>query len=90
MVMATSTNSYSFCSKCIHFTQSDTVSSKHPNCNLFKTHPLFKEWQDVDFIGKEICGDKGKYFISGKNMTLYEQNTSLFPTLKYKKGRARP
>jgi len=90
MVMTTSTNSYSFCSTCIHFTQSDSVSSRQPNCNLFKTHPLFVDRQDVDFIGKEICGDKGKYFISGVNMTVYEQNTKLFPTLKYKKGRTRP
>ena len=85
--MTTSTNSYSFCSKCIHFTQSDSASSRHPNCNLFKKHPLFKDIQDVDFIGKEICSDKGKYFISGGNMTLYEQNMSLFPKLKYKRDR---
>ena len=88
--MTTSTNSYSFCSSCIHFTQTGSVSSRHPNCNLFKKHPLFKDRQDVDFIGKEICSDKGKYFISGGNMTLYEQNTKLFPILKYKKGRGRP
>ncbi len=88
--MTTSTNSYSFCSSCIHFTQTGSVPSRHPNCNLFKEHPLFKDRPDVDFIGKEICSDKGKYFISGVNMTLYEQNTKLFPTLKYKKGRARP
>jgi hypothetical protein len=40
--------------------------------------------QDVDFLGKEICGEKGKYFISGTKldkdgeMTIYEQNTQLF------------
>ena len=89
MVMTTSTNSYSFCSKCIHFTQSDSVSSIQPNCNLFKKHPLFVDRHDVDFIGKEICSDKGKYFISGGNMTVYEQNTALFPKMKNKRGMSR-
>jgi hypothetical protein len=76
------TNSYPFCPNCIHFTK--TGSTKTPNCDLFKTHPLYKDMQDVDFLGKEICGEKGKYFISGTKldkdgeMTIYEQNTQLF------------
>jgi hypothetical protein len=73
------TASYPFCPDCIHYTK--TVNT--PNCNLFRTHPLFKDRIDVDSIGKEICSEKGKYFISvGKkgttNMTLYEDKTKLF------------
>ena len=80
MMWATATtSSYSFCPNCIHYTK--TINT--PNCNLFKIHPLFKDRIDVDSIGKEICSEKGKYFISGgkkgsTNMTLYEQNTKLF------------
>ena len=68
--------SYPFCPNCIHYTK--TINT--PNCNLFKTHPLFNNRIDVDLIGNS---EKGKYFISGgkkgtTNMTLYEQNTKLF------------
>jgi hypothetical protein len=61
-------DSYSFCPNCIHFTAeinkiSDIHSPKKPRCNLFKSHPLFKDRIDVDLIGKEICTIKGKYFI---------------------------
>jgi hypothetical protein len=77
--MMGATASYPFCPNCIHYTK--TINA--PNCNLFMTHPLFKDRIDVDLIGKEICSEKGKYFISGgkkgtTNMTLYEQNTKLF------------
>ena len=76
---------YPFCPNCIHYTK--TVNT--PNCNLFKTYPLFNNRIDVDSIGSE----KGKYFISGgkkgtTNMTLYEQKPKLFQdgrTHKYKK-----
>jgi hypothetical protein len=54
------TYSYSFCPKCIHYTKTDAAVT--PTCNLFRTHPLFKDRPDVDFLGKEICGEKGKYF----------------------------
>ena len=54
------TYSYSFCPKCIHYTKKDAAVT--PTCNLFRTHPLFKDRPDVDFLGKEICGEKGKYF----------------------------
>lgn len=54
------TYSYSFCPKCIHYTIKDAAVT--PTCNLFRTHPLFKDRPDVDFLGKEICGEKGKYF----------------------------
>jgi len=73
------TATYPFCPNFIHYTKTTNT----PNCNLFKTHPLFKDRIDVDSIGKEICSEKGKYFISGgkkgtTNMTIYEQNTKLF------------
>jgi len=73
--MMVATVSYPFCPNCIHYTK--TVNT--PNCDLFKTIPLFNNRIDVDSIGKE----KGKYFISGgkkgtDNMTLYEQKTTLF------------
>jgi hypothetical protein len=79
LCMVATTPSYPFCPNCIHYTK--TVNA--PNCNLFRTHPLFKDRIDVDSIGKEICSEKGKYFISGgkkgtTNMTLYEQKTTLF------------
>ena len=45
---------YTFCRNCIHY-------DSH-QCNLFKKHPIFKDRPDVDFLGKEICGEKGKYF----------------------------
>ena len=78
-MMVATTPSYPFCPNCIHYTK--TVNT--PNCDLFRTHPLFKDRIDVDSIGKEICSEKGKYFISGgkkgtTNMTLYEQNTKIF------------
>ena len=78
-MMVATTPSYPFCPNCIHYTK--TVNT--PNCDLFKTHPLFNNRIDVDSIGKEICSEKGKYFISGgkkgtANMTLYEQKTTLF------------
>jgi len=47
---------YSFCPKCIH------SSGTKDRCDLFKQHPLFKDVVEVNFIGKEICGEKGKYF----------------------------
>jgi len=77
--MMVATASYSFCPNCIHYTKTVNTS----NCDLFRTHPLFKDRIDVDSIGKEICSVKGKYFISGgkkesANMTLYEQKTKLF------------
>jgi len=49
---------YSFCPKCIH------SSGTKDKCNLFTQHPLFKDNPEVNFIGKEICGEKGKYFVS--------------------------
>ena len=58
-------HSYTFCPNCVHFTKE--VQTIH-NCNLFKSHLLFKDRLDVDFIGKEICTIKGKYFIH-KNET---------------------
>ena len=61
-------HSYSFCPNCVHFT---TEIHKNPQCNLFKSHPLFKDRLDVDFIGKEICTIKGKYFIH-KNETTFD------------------
>ena len=87
--MMVTTHSYPFCPNCIHYTE----TANTPNCDLFKTHPLFTNRIDVDSIGKEICSEKGKYFISGgkkgtANMTLYEQKTKLFQdgrTHKYKK-----
>lgn len=87
--MMVATASYSFCPNCIHYTK--TVNT--PKCDLFKTHPLFNNRIDVDSISKEVCSEKGKYFISGgkkgtANMTLYEQNTKLFQggrTNKHKK-----
>lgn len=62
-LMISTVSSYSFCPKCVHFyiTTHEEKKTK-PNCNLFKDHPLFKERPDVDFIGKEICTEKGKYF----------------------------
>ena len=58
---------YSFCPNCVHFTTEIQIQT-NPQCNLFKSHPLFKDRIDVDFIGKEICTIKGKYFIH-KNET---------------------
>lgn len=51
--------SYSFCPDCIH------SSGRANTCNLFKQHPLYKDNPDANFIGKEICGEKGKYFRRG-------------------------
>ena len=51
---------YSFCPKCIH------SSGAKDRCDLFKQHPLFKDVVEVNFIGKEICGEKGKYFSEEK------------------------
>ena len=48
---------YSFCPNCIY------SSGTADKCNLFKQHPLYKDNPEVNFIGKEICGEKGKYFI---------------------------
>jgi hypothetical protein len=28
---------------------------------------LFKDYPEVNFIGKEICGEKGKYFSGGED-----------------------
>ena len=53
-------HSYSFCPNCAHFLED---IHKKPQCNLFKSHPLFKDRLDVHFIGKEICTIKGKYFV---------------------------
>ena len=50
---------YSFCPKCIH------SSGAKDRCDLFKQHPLFKDVVEANFIGKEICGEKGKYFRCG-------------------------
>ena len=52
-------HAYSFCPKCIH------SSGAKDRCDLFKQHPLFKDVVEVNFIGKEICGEKGKYFSCG-------------------------
>ena len=89
-LMALPVQSYSFCKNCVHYNsdKTDTVM----NCNLFRKHPLYKDRQDVDFIGKEICSEKGKYFISGLkkedgNSSIYEQNTKLFPLGKQLKNR---
>ncbi len=71
------TNAYSFCPNCLH-----QCPKKTDQCDLFRTHPLFKDRPDVDIIGKEICGEKGKYFISGRTNSsrhvVYEQNTNIF------------
>ncbi len=53
--------SYPFCPKCVHYYTSVTSYTK-PCCNLFRNHTLFKDRNDVDFIGMEICTVKGKYF----------------------------
>lgn len=55
------TYAYPFCPKCVHSTPQEKVTQL---CNLFKAHPLFKDRVDVDSIGKEICGEKGKYFLN--------------------------
>lgn len=72
-------HSYSFCPKCVHFLEgineiSDIHSQVNPRCNLFKSHPLFKDRIDVNFIGKEICTIKGKYFIP-QNETILDKST---------------
>lgn len=71
-------DSYSFCPNCLHCTKPD-------RCRLLEMHPLFKDRPDVDLIGREICGDKGKYFISGlrhdedhATREIYEQKTNIF------------
>ena len=58
---------FAFCPNCVHYTKPD-------HCDLFKKHILFKDRPDIDFIGKEICGEKGKYFLSGRNSSIYEQD----------------
>ena len=65
-LLISTVHSYSFCPKCVHFyiTDPSMASKTKPNCNLFKENPLFKDRPDVDFIGKEICTEKGKYFKS--------------------------
>lgn len=60
---------YSFCPKCIH--SSGTTNT----CNLFKQHPLFKDYPEVNFIGKEICGEKGKYFSGGDKEKMDDDGT---------------
>lgn len=70
-------HSYSFCPNCKHSDGSDV------KCDLFKQHPLYKDHPDVHSVGKEICGAKGKYFISGgkkenAGRDIKEQNTHLF------------
>ena len=66
-IITTTIQSYSFCPKCVHYYTTTTNTNTNstptkPNCNLFKRNPLFKDRPDVDFIGKEICTIKGKYF----------------------------
>lgn len=63
---------YSFCPNCIY------SSGTADKCNLFKQHPLYKDNPEVNFIGKEICGEKGKYFIreekDGHEESLVQKN----------------
>ncbi len=59
-----SVHPYSFCPKCIHHYTTQRVNPTKPNCNLFHNNTLFRDLIDVDFLGKEICTTKGKYFIS--------------------------
>lgn len=56
LVLPKGQKAYSFCPNCIH------SSGRANTCNLFKQHPLYKDNPDANFIGKEICGEKGKYF----------------------------
>lgn len=56
LLLSPSHEAYSFCPKCIY------SSGRTDTCNLFKQHPLCKDNPEVNFIGKEICGEKGKYF----------------------------
>ena len=72
------THSYSFCPNCLNCKRTDS-------CDLLQMHPLFKDRPDIDFMGKEICSEKGKYFISSlktenNSMTRHikEQNTNIF------------
>jgi hypothetical protein len=63
----TTVQSYSFCPKCIHHYTTQHSNPTKPNCNLFRNHTLFRDRIDVDFLGKEICTTKGKYFITKKD-----------------------
>lgn len=66
-------NGYSFCPTCIH--SSGTIN----RCDLFKPHPLFKDNPEISAIGKEICGEKGKYFRCEDNQKEGERiNETLF------------
>lgn len=54
---------YSFCKKCKHSDYDPTNRKEdEARCTLFKYHLLFKDRPDVDFLGKEICTERGKYF----------------------------
>jgi hypothetical protein len=35
---------------------------------------LFKDYPEVNFIGKEICGEKGKYFSGGEDKEQVEND----------------
>ncbi len=64
--MVASAQSYPFCPNCVHYYVTTTTNDENPktkpNCSLLKKHPLFKDRPDVDFIGREICTTKGKYW----------------------------
>lgn len=68
MIPTTNVYAFHFCPKCIH------SSGTKDKCNLFKQHPLYRDNPEVNFIGKEICGEKGKYFTSDEKDNLKEGN----------------
>jgi hypothetical protein len=72
LFIITSINAYSFCHRCIHFQKS--VSQSVPKCNLLIKSPIFRDRQDVDLIGKEICTIKGKYFVDTNDTTIEHAN----------------